>query len=601
MATKITKSTESVLKISTPSYYTDLKILTPSSYSTLTATEPSYLSSTNSGTTIKLENVPPLETPLKYSPAYFIRSTSNYTANDLASFLQSKITSDVTSTHDSSYFSVISNLVNTSTVSDIFLTSTDFNRSFNNYATTVGYSVAYFNKEVKDSTDTLSIQNAKVLKTATSGMSTFDTYYTITNFNRVLLNYVKATDDVLGDANLDDDQYAFFTKVVKSQTATQDYLSLLTLYNRTITSQTSGSSDYLISFVGKGAKDVTYISDSIKILQVDKNLISTFSINEQLSANTNKQFFNAYTTQQEIAFISTKALLDTANTTDTIISKSTFYREYLDFVYATDDVLGSANIDDDQTAQVVKVLAEYAHLSDSIAYRSEVLREFLSPILASSSSAIDVNKIFSSTTGGTDDSLLFISLNKQNADSVTTADTITTLVEYLPRYFDLLTGVVDTKSSVVTKNIASAVSAVDLGITTLIYTTKNISDPASTLDTSYVTTIKNYLDTATTQSTLYYLLNSSYISNISTIEAVTKQVTAYRTLEDNTLVLDPAALTVQKPVLGDNTQHSEIQAFEIKPNKIDYAITGETIAANNQNYFEPGYVHPGYVGTDYTL
>jgi hypothetical protein len=153
------------------------------------------------------------------------------------------------------------------------------------------------------------------------------------DFRKEFSDLVDATDDLLGEANVDDDQVMFFVKG-----ATQDYVS-------------TSDSD-LLEF-GKGINDSTSAADSDPIFIVSKGLLDQSSASDSLGFNYQKPLSGNE---------------DIANASDEIALSMHFNRSLTDSADATDDFDGVATSEDDQTMSIAKARTELVSPTDLLSF-----------------------------------------------------------------------------------------------------------------------------------------------------------------------------------------------------------------------------------------
>lgn len=153
------------------------------------------------------------------------------------------------------------------------------------------------------------------------------------DFRKEVSDLVDATDDLLGEANVDDDQVMFFVKG-----ATQEYVS-------------TSDSD-LLEF-GKGINDSTGAADSDPIFIVNKGLLDQSSASDSFGFNYQKPLSGNE---------------DIANASDEIALSMHFNRSLTDSADATDDFDGVATSEDDQTMSIAKARTELVSPTDLLSF-----------------------------------------------------------------------------------------------------------------------------------------------------------------------------------------------------------------------------------------
>ena len=228
--------------------------------------------------------------------------------SDISFYQVGKNLQDLIQSPDTSFYRVSKNTVDTVTKTDTFTRTVNYNRSVADIPRGLDLSFYRIGKGIADLAQESDISYYRVGKGATDTATSTDTLTRAVNYNRSLTDFIDATDDFLGVANIDDDQVARVGKGVTDTTTTADTLTRTVNYNKSLT-DTAQESDTSFYRVGKG-------------------------------------------------------VTDTATSTDTLTRAVNYNRSLTDFIDATDDFLGVANIDDDQVARVGKILLNYANIAD---------------------------------------------------------------------------------------------------------------------------------------------------------------------------------------------------------------------------------------------
>jgi hypothetical protein len=152
-----------------------------------------------------------------------------------------------------------------------------------------------------------------------------------------------------------------------------------------------------------------------------------------------------------------KSLVESVAAVDSLNVSLAYFRNISDIIKATDDILGEANIDDDQYLFFTKLLDDSATITDSISFQNSFNRFFTdSPVLADSFSNVfskninesltvsdalivffDRASIINDTAGSTDSFIKSISQN--NSESVAISDTIALQMAFNRALSDTLT------------------------------------------------------------------------------------------------------------------------------------------------------------------
>jgi len=188
-------------------------------------------------------------------------------------------------------------------------------------------------------------------------LNTGDSFSRIVDFNRIYTEQLDATDDVLGEANIDDDQTVLFNKIL-SETPTQasDTNTIYKDIDKPFTEE---------------AKEVTDTNDILFNKLKLESLATSNIITKDISrpAESSAYFLEDYLVDNGDYLVYGASAYDYFSagfgkpvTEPTIVSSETFSRiiafnrTFEEPLEATDDVLGEANIDDDQYVVFGKTL-----------------------------------------------------------------------------------------------------------------------------------------------------------------------------------------------------------------------------------------------------
>jgi hypothetical protein len=239
------------------------------------------------------------------------------------------------------------------------------------------------NKILVDPVQKLDQARIRIGKLVTETKTVSDIFSRTVNYNRTLLDFIDATDDFLGEANIDDDQVARVGKAVIDYANTQDNVRSIRV-NKSL-QDTETTTDIFARTVNYNRQFVDIAQESdLSFYRVGKNIQDTETATDVFSrvVNYNPQltdlaqrldtsFYEINKTVQDTAQESDlsfyqvgKNLQDTETTADIFARTVNYNRTLLDFIGATDDFLGEANIDDDQVARVGKAVIDYANTQD---------------------------------------------------------------------------------------------------------------------------------------------------------------------------------------------------------------------------------------------
>jgi hypothetical protein len=167
----------------------------------------------------------------------------------------------------------------------------------------------------------------------------------LVTYNLTLLDNIQSTDDFLGLANIDDDQVAAVQKNLIELENTSDLLSfgLSKIYFESF-----NDSDLVNILSNKVVNDISNINSELLSFSINKGHNDISDVGDTLSIG-----------------LSIK-LIDTVFTTDLVDLLKITVWNVNDSTTASDDVLGVANTDDDQTASIGKNAFENITETDSV-------------------------------------------------------------------------------------------------------------------------------------------------------------------------------------------------------------------------------------------
>ena len=246
-------------------------------------------------------------------------------------------------------------------------------------------------------------------------VNTTDNFSRTVNYLRTLVDQINATDDYLGNANVDDDQYVGFgkrvidqiniaeniTKNIAKPVADQvnvletkfinialpktdastvaeqifknigvnriEVVNTTEIFTRTAnylrTIQESGSFDYLML---ENLSDFLLLENSDFLVTETSLGISVIDVIQISRAITLADQFNVLDTPLKRTG---KILTDQINTTDNFTRTVNYLRTFTDQINTTDDYLGNANIDDDQYVTFGKRIVDIVNFAEN-SYKS---------------------------------------------------------------------------------------------------------------------------------------------------------------------------------------------------------------------------------------
>lgn len=374
--------------------------------------------------------------------------------------------------------------------------------------------------------------------------------------------------------------------------------------------------DFLIpdefkSFVGKVLIDSS-LSDDELALSVEKIRQDTFGKTDIVTIlwAVLREFSDQALTSEETKFNADKVLLDSSTSLDTPYKATTkvsidtgsiddlikhvtwFRRNYFDHIYVTDDVLGEANVDDDQTAYVIKGLIESSNSSDE--------------------SLIDLHTRYRSYTDSITDTIELV-LGRKLLDSSTYTDEVffrTSKEQQDPYYvfedFNLLFN----KPIIDSNNISDSYYLL----------IDKVSVESINSSEEYIFSIDKIFNSLTSNNEEIQLLLSKYTSDATSYSDTNNKLIVKTVIEPK--VITEHIIKVLNTILSSELYNStdvvekhfsrpvDSDSFSIQtdlallhPNKgiNEVNILSESGYMNKQDYFAQDYVTPGYSGTDYTF
>ena len=562
---------------------------------------------------------------------------------------------------------------------------------------------------------------SNVDKVLTHPVNTTDTLTSTVNFSRSFESFVDATDDFLGEANLDDDQVASFGKNIVSWTASSDVNLVLVRSTKTELAQIADTPsmgvahpelDLVNTFdpirlsASIVSEDFASVVDDLPTLGVFKNVEIVVALTDPVVFSTSKNLLNTSTTQESVLLdygkpIDTQAgisdtlstlwqanselssftqavdtvaavigvgLVDQVNTLSTLsngvfkVEASSFVAidsidnlansnpSFNDFVDATDDFLGLANIDDDQVASFGKNLVNLVSSLDStnIDVSSNLLDQtsLADPVsLTVGTSAFDIfnaqDQISLTAASVTVESVptldsyeLFVSKNLTSSTTVAdpiaisvskpflhttiALDTVSTEVNYSREFTSSSTLVDNGTTFLVDKSLLNTAVASDT-VDTLIGFNRDFTSSSSLTDSniSLLVTTQNFSNTVasdtvstqanfsrefTSSSTLVdngttFLTNKNLVNTASTTDTALADLG--KSLTTNFVSADTVSSTTTKSLTELVTSSDTFNYFIFTNRFIDeIAATNDSGFINNQSYFASSYAEPGYAGTN---
>lgn len=463
--------------------------------------------------------------------------------------------------------------------------TTDSIQRFDESKLTVGKLLVDLNKLL----DTATITSYKVSK---DSVSTSDIYSRTVDYTRVFDDLVDATDDFYGLANLDDDQIAYFSKVLSSSLATTEIRSislsgfktdnLVTVdqasydIDKVLVSTTNSIQDSAVISALKSVGSVGSIYESQKFL-ADKAVLDTgVAQDSDYSYYLDKILIDLSTSSDQLQKESYKVLVDSNLLSDVAATQWSAYRGYADTSITYSQ----------QSFDISSVLTDGLLLQDLNSFI--VAKTLVSTELSSTEvfiRKVDYVRQFSNFVNATDD---FYGL--ANLDD----DQVVYFGKNIVDEIDLLT----TFSYTISKALISASSAEEQAAFNL---SKSLSSELSGIADSSLVMYSSKIISDTTQTGEIFskILNTQYANQISSNTVIENSIS--KLAESSIYFAD----TITAVVTGKGISESiaitdDVISFFKYGNRFFFetAAIGSSGVINNQNYFAGTYVEPGYVGTN---
>lgn len=481
------------------------------------------------------------------------------------------------------------------------------------------------------------------------------------NYNRTFTEYVDATDDFYGSANIDDDQIANVGKslvdwlastdiravhlsivksdqayatdqkaVVLSRVSLDNYTTSTELRNLTgkvaldaflandsnikntgkVLASTSNTQDVksvdankVLAHIASSSEQLKYtgfkylntqysVQDNTStVWSAYRNFASTANSTTELSFNASTVLLSSTTSSDLLNYNSTKVLSSEFTTTDLLSRTVDYSRTFTDYVDATDDFYGSANIDDDQIASIGKNTVDWAYVPDELNYSaSKILSDqYLVPDVSysstykvlqsysTSSDTVDYSVYKTLVSAYTAQDTLSVDASKSLDSQTTSLDYFARQVSYYREYSDI-SYASEILSANAFKVSQDSIATADL-VSTITNFNRNPVDSTSNFDVLSFVGKPQILDLAGVSTTL--------------------SVAGSKVLSDTFTKQDQIQKAPNKTVV-DYAVSSDYVIFYLFTNRyFDEIISAaDSGFINNQSYFAGSYIEPGYVGTN---
>ena len=324
----------------------------------------------------------------------------------------------------------------------------------------------------------------------------------------------------------------------------------------------------------------------------------------------------------DIQYISVnKGLIETKIVSDLVVTQVDYNRIFTDFVDATDDFFGNANVDDDQVARVNKVVVEYIPTFDPIEFSATKIladtaqaqdtsditstKVFLDSFVKSDEVRIAAEKVLVDRTYIISDIISNKIVGKNFTETVEKTDVVGKLINKVPNRYpadgdfaladDGMTYIyvdknildsnllVDTKYLQVSKSFLEANTASD---TNTITTTKVARETVVKSDVSYVDISKSTTDTVIKSDATYLELTKPFFETVVQSDSQTisigKVVNDIVTMSDLIIISSLLRKTLEDAVDATDDFFGQANVDDDQTARIgkyitDYGTTGETL------------------------
>lgn len=201
-------------------------------------------------------------------------------------------------------------------------------------------------------------------------------------FEKSLTNSVFVTDDVGGEATIDDNQTITFFKVLSNPAVASDAITLVVGYGRTFqNSSVASDSVTLTSGYNRSFNESVSVLDEIVIqivlpITLSDSAFASDSISKEIAYS--RAFSHSLLGADSFIFTSGNGPIDSGAVSDQAVLLASFNRSFADTVIATDDIGGEATVDDNQTIQFFKQVTNLAQAADSaVRFAGKVVNDIL--------------------------------------------------------------------------------------------------------------------------------------------------------------------------------------------------------------------------------
>lgn len=457
-----------------------------------------------------------------------------------------------------------------------------------------------------------------------------DQFSRIADYKRSFSDWVDATDDFLGEANIDDDQIALIGKnlvdygttgdvassyvsITKADAAgllDQKYIGLSkpfadsfgktdqlsyqvtkafldSSYSTDVASKLTGkvlretlaSTEFLVFNAAKNSADTADVGDEPR-LSASKPLTDSFTKSDSATLvwNALRSFSEQQATSDFVRFDASSLKLDTATTAEAVAKYSTkilstqftqadvfnrtvdYLRSFSDWVDATDDFLGAANVDDDQTARIGKNIVDYATTSELTRFDGTKL--LVDATALQNPISLTITKPL--TDSFTKSDVVNLTPGKSVIELVGTQETSNKLLSKVASDNTLLSNPISLQTTKIFNDITGYTTDV---FSRVVNYNKSLSDLVDATD--------DFLGEANVDDDQIARFGKNVIEYLALGDAPRFDVSITR--QDSYLASDIAAINAQK-ILSTSFGHSDLTSFITNKNPVDVATLTELAA-----------------------
>jgi hypothetical protein len=499
--------------------------------------------------------------------------------------------------------------------------------------------------QLKNASDFLTVLGLSYFATTVSPLKLETSQVTdivnlVVEYYRSTEDLVNVTDDFLGEANIDDDQYAVFNKVLVDPAYAAEILQLSfdkvlasaaqspdsvahSLATIKVSAFTAQDDEFLTNY-NKLVYNAVSFNDFAKVLIVlTKYLYSQAVATDQANFIISKILLENFTTTDTYTVTYSKPLVDTISQSDlsnsfvgkqlatsaSILSVSSFsYTKHL-INQVNNTELTSVFIDKNSlsTANTTSLYNfTYSKPLVDILNQSDLSSLFVGKQLVNSASTLSVSsfsysKLLANQVNNTE--LTSVLIDKNSLSNANTTSTYT--IDYTKPYTDNLSTASTVAKAVSTlkQNFVANAEVNNWSFNKGLLENVPGTDSYSVVYTkqvfNYVYPTDDFLGEANLDDDQYVVVTKTLHTDISYAESFNRAWYAQRIFQNLNSVLDNVAKTLQLSK-SDSTNISDF--VDVIPNKnlIENISVSNPLSLNKQNYFSEDYVVVGYAGETYS-